>query len=119
MDRLRTGAMKVQDKKNALAAYKERKVVAGIYAVRCLATGQCWVGGAIDLGTIRNRLWFGLRMGGDPHPTLQAAWHAHGADSFAFEEVERFDDAAPGYVRELALRDRLAHWRAELGAGAI
>jgi hypothetical protein len=107
------------NRKAMVAACKERKAVAGIYAVRCVATGQRWVGGAVDLATIRNRLWFGLRMGGDPHPTLQAAWRAHGADSFVFEEVERFDDEAPGYVRELALRDRLAHWRVALGAEAI
>ena len=108
--------MKGQDRKAAVTAYKERRVVAGIYAVRCVATGQRWVGRASDLGTVQNRIWFGLRLGSDPHPSLQAAWRANGADSFVFEEVERLDDEAPDYVRELALRDRLAHWRAAFKA---
>jgi hypothetical protein len=111
--------MKGQDRKTAVAAYKERKVVAGIYAVCCVATGQRWVGRASDLSTVQNRIWFGLRLGSDPHPSLQTAWHAHGSDSFVFEEVERLDDELPDYARELALRDRLVHWRAAFKAEAI
>lgn len=64
--------MNGRDRKAAVAAYKDRKVVAGIYAVRCVPTGQQWVGGAPDLSTVRNRIWFGLRLGSDPHPSLQA-----------------------------------------------
>lgn len=109
--------MNSQDKKAAITAYKERKVVAGIYAVRCLSSGQRWIGSAPDLGTARNRIWFGLRLGSDPHPTLQAAWRAHGADSFVFEEVERLEEEP--LVRELALRERLAHWRVALNAEVI
>ena len=109
--------MKSSDRKAAVAAYKERKVVAGIYAVRCRATGQRWIGRAADLATVQNRIWFGLRLGSDPHPTLQAAWHEHGADSFVFEEIERLEEEA--LVPELALRDRLAHWRAALQAEVI
>ena len=48
--------MKGEDRKRAVAAYKERKVEAGIYVVRCLASGQVWVGSAPDLSTIQNRL---------------------------------------------------------------
>lgn len=110
--------MKREDRKAAIAAYKERKVVAGIYAVRCASTGQCWIGRASDLSTIQNQLWFTLRHGNSPHRTLQAAWHAHGVDAFTFREVERLDEE-DALLRDLLLRDRLAHWRAELGAHAI
>jgi hypothetical protein len=109
--------MRGKGRKAAVAAYKERKIIAGIYAVRCVATGRRWIGRASDLSTVQNRIWFGLRLGSDPHPTLQAAWHEHGADSFVFEEIERLDDEA--LVPELALRDRLAHWRAALHAEVI
>lgn len=111
--------MKGEDRKAAMAAYKERKAVAGIYALRCIATGQCWAGRALDLGAVQNRLWFTLRQGGNPHRSLQAAWREHGADSFAFKELERLDDEPLAYVRDGILKDRLAHWCASLGAEAI
>jgi hypothetical protein len=111
--------MKREDRKAALSAYKERKVAAGIYAVRCAATGQHWVGRAPDLGTIQNRLWFTLRHGSAPHPTLQAAWNAHGANSFSFEVVEQLADDVSALLRESALKDRLAHWSAAMNAEAL
>ena len=55
--------MKGEGRKAAVAAYKERKVETGIYAVRCTASDQVWVGIAPDLSTIQNRLWFTLRQG--------------------------------------------------------
>ncbi len=111
--------MKGEDRKAAVAAYKERKIVAGIYAVRCVPTGQSWAGRALNLGTVQNRLWFTLRQGGNPHRNLQAAWREHGAEGFAFEEIERLDEEDLAYVRDRILKDRLAHWCASLGAEAI
>jgi hypothetical protein len=37
------------DRKAAIAAYKERKTVAGIYVIRCAASGGAWVGQAPNL----------------------------------------------------------------------
>lgn len=111
--------MKGEDRKAAVAAYKERKAAAGIYAVRCVSTGQRWLGRAPDLSTVQNRLWFTLRQGNSPNRVLQAEWREHGADNFTFEEIERLEDEELAYVRDRALRDRLAHWRTELGAEAI
>jgi hypothetical protein len=33
-------------RKAAVAAYKERKIAAGIYAIRCVASDQVWIGSA-------------------------------------------------------------------------
>lgn len=111
--------MKREDRKAATAAYKERKIPAGIYAVRCAAMDQCWIGGALDIGAIRNRLWFTLRQGSSPHRSLQDAWRRHGEHSFSFEQIEELDDDLTDYGRERVLKDRLAFWRAELKAEAI
>jgi hypothetical protein len=111
--------VKLEDRKAAVAAYKERKAVAGVYVVRCAATGQQWVGSAPDLATIWNRLSFALRQGAHPHRSLQAAWQDHGADSFAFEIVERIDPEKLAYGRDRTMRERLNHWRETLGAEAI
>lgn len=106
-------------RKAALAAYRERKTSAGIYAVRCLPTGQIWVGRAPDLATIQNRLWFTLRLGRHPRRSLQDAWTHHGAESFTFEVVEKLKDSRSAYVRDASLKERLAHWRTNLDAITI
>lgn len=112
--------MEKSTRKAAIAAYKERKAVAGIYAVRCLASGQCWVGGTPDLSTIRNRLWFTLRQEASPHRPLQEAWRLHGAGAFVLETVEEMkQDEEPPFIRDRRLRDRRAYWLAALQAAPI
>lgn len=110
--------MRHEERRAAVAACKERKAVAGIYLVRCLATGERWAGQALDLSTIRNRLWFTLRHGSHRGRKLQSAWTTHGEAAFAFEELERLDEKALEAGRERVMKARLAHWCAELGAEA-
>ena len=107
------------DRKSAIAAYKERKAAAGIYVVRCVASGEVWVGQTADLAKIQNRVWFTLRQGGHPCRSLQAAWNAHGEAGLTFGECERLEDEESGYVRNALLKERGAHWRDELKAEAI
>lgn len=103
--------MNGEERKAAVAAYKERKVISGIYAVRCAATDQPWVGSAPDLSTIQNRLWFTLRQGNNTHRSLQEAWATHGSEAFTFEIVDRLtDDDDPGYIRNAALKSLHADW---------
>jgi hypothetical protein len=108
-----------RDRKALIAAYKERKTAAGIYAVRCVASGRVWVGRAPNLDTVENRLRFSLRTGNHPNRTLQAAWSARGGDGFSIEPLERLEDDAPAYARDRRLKDRLAHWRCRLDAPAV
>ncbi|HWU02350.1 MAG TPA: GIY-YIG nuclease family protein [Novosphingobium sp.] len=107
------------NRQEARAAYKERKVMAGIYAVCCTASGQKWVGKAPDLSTIQNRLWFTLRHGGNPHRALQSAWRLHGAQAFTFEVVECVREEDLQFGRDQALKRRLDHWAGVLGAARI
>jgi hypothetical protein len=104
------------DKKAAKAAYKEHKSVAGVYAVRCAASGQVWVGHTPTLDTIKNRVWFTLRQANHLDAGLQSAWAAHGADSFSFEVLEQVKEDDLSYVGDGALKARAALWRARLGA---
>jgi len=102
------------DRKEAVAAYKKRDVVTGIYALSCAVTGHKWVGYTPNLSTVKNRLWFTLRLGSHPSRDLQAAWNSCGADGLVFETLEQFeaDDAPAG----AALQARLAQLRYELKA---
>lgn len=105
------------ERKAAVSAYKERKVEAGIYAIRCSASGETWVGSAPDLSTIQNRQFFTLRQGGNMAKTMQAAWNEHGADAFTFEVLETLPEEDMALSRDRRLKELLADWAAELGAG--
>lgn len=110
--------MNRDDRKAAIAAYKERKVPAGIYAVRCGAAPAPWIGAAPNLDMIRNRIWFTLRHGSHANRAMQAAWRSHGEASFSLEILEVLPEEEVAYVRGRLLTERLAHWRAELDAPA-
>lgn len=111
--------MTSDNKKAVIAAYKQRKTVAGIYLVRCEASDEVWVGQSPNLDTIQNRIWFTLRLGNNRHPRLQKAWRDHGADNFTFEVVERLSDDEPSFAKDALLKERVAHWRSTLHAEAI
>ena len=111
--------MKGEERKAAVSAYKERKVEAGVYAVRCTLSGQIWVGSAPDLSTIQNRLWFTLRQGRNSHRSLQEAWNSYGAEAFAFEVVERLEEEDIDYVRNRMLKDLLMRSAEKLQAVRI
>jgi hypothetical protein len=111
--------MRREDRRAALAAYKQRKPPAGIYAVRCTVSGRCWVGSARDLDAVRNRHWFALRLGSNRHTGLQQAWRDHGEAAFAFERVEVLSQDLADWQRDQALKDRLVFWLAEMKAEAI
>jgi hypothetical protein len=107
------------DRKATITAYKERKTIAGIYVVRCGASGETWVGQAPNLATIQNRIWFTLRQGSHRCRNLQAAWNAHGEAGLTFGECERLEEEETDYVRNALLKERMLHWQAELKAEAI
>lgn len=107
------------DRRAAIAAYKKRQSVAGIYAVRCSASGEVWVGQTLDLDKVWNRIGFTLRGGASPHRALQAAWKAHGAEAFSFEALERLEDEPLEFARQSQLNECTAVWRAKLGAAGI
>jgi hypothetical protein len=107
------------DKRAARAAYKDRKPSCGIYAVKCAASRQIWVGATPTLETIQNRIWFGLRLGNSPQRLLQQAWADHGEAQFSFVELERLDVEDKGYVLDAQLKDRAGFWRAHFKADPI
>jgi len=107
------------DRKAAVTAWKERKSVPGIYAIRCVPSGERWLGQAADLAAVQNRHWFALRMGSHTNRALQAAWTLHGADALVFEIVERLPEEEDATVQSSRLRNALRCWRDETGAAAV
>lgn len=106
-------------RKAMVAAYKERKVEAGIYALRCAGTDGAWVGRTADLSKIENRLRFSLAHDPALRASLKAAVAAHGTEAIRFEVLERLGEDDIPYSRDRFLRERQTHWQERLGAEAI
>ena len=109
--------MERSNRRQAVRDFKERKTAAGVYAVRCAASGDVWVSGSRNIDAQQNSLWFGLRSGGHPNRGMQAAWSAHGPDAFAYEVLERIEteDLTPLGLSDL-VKAREQHWRTVLEA---
>ncbi|MBL8773609.1 MAG: GIY-YIG nuclease family protein [Phenylobacterium sp.] len=104
-------------RREAIRDFKERGSVAGVYAIRCAATGETWVAGARNIGPAQNSIWFSLKQGAHMNRAMQAAWTAHGEGAFTYEVLERIDgeELTPLGLADL-VKDRARHWLAELGA---
>jgi len=111
--------VKNADRKAAVAAYKEKKVDAGIFVVKCLPTRQVWVGSTPNLEKIQNRIWFSLRNNGYPGRSLQKAWAGHRPEDFAFEVVDRIEEETDAYFQAAELKRRLGVWRERLDADPV
>jgi hypothetical protein len=75
------------------------------------------VGTAPNLESIRNRIWFSLRLGKNNEREMQDDWNAHGEATFEFEVLETLkDDVAELSVKDL-LKEKGLQWVERLGAG--
>jgi hypothetical protein len=109
-----------QSRRELSRQYKEQKPAVGVFAVRCAATGEAWVGASRNLDQQRNGVWFQLKLGSHPNPAVQHAWRTHGEAAFAFERLEVLDDKdLSATAVSLMLKDAEARWRERLGAAKV
>lgn len=86
--------MKPQNKKDLIAAYKQRAQIGGIYAVSNKETGKSLVLASADIGGIRKRYEFSALMGGCFHPKLQQDVNRFGCGAFSFAVLEELEKKA-------------------------
>ena len=113
--------MDKQSRREAIREYKERKTPIGIFSLRCMATGETWVGASRNLDGQRNSSFFSLRQGSNRNPGMQAAWKAHGGEEgFEFAVVELLEDEELGAIcRGSWLKERERHWLEALAARPV
>jgi DNA-binding transcriptional regulator YhcF (GntR family) len=73
---------------------------AGVYAIRCVPTGQVYVGSSKDVSWRKVVHWARLRNGTHYNLRLQEAWTRHGEEAFVFEVLELLDDPDTARLRE-------------------
>lgn len=83
--------MDERGKKEKLAAYKERKVVGGILAIKNSANGKTLLLSTTDMQGSKNRFAFSQQTGGCIHMKLQKDWIAFGAGVFALEVLDELN----------------------------
>ncbi len=66
-------------------AYKQMKILSGVYQVRNLRNGKVLVGSTTTLGSIWNSLKAQLGNNNHMNQALQQDWNEIGADQFLFE----------------------------------
>lgn len=106
-------------RKEAIKEYKARKVARGIFAVRCTATGEFWIGASPNLGSVQNRLWFQSRHEQLRNAAMQAAWNEYGEQSFQCEVVETFAEDVPAITLNDLSKKRKQYWLEQLGAAPL
>lgn len=83
--------MKPQNKKDLLAAYKQRKQIGGVYAVTNTNTGKSLVLASAEIGGIQKRYEFAQMTGGCFHPKLQRDAETYGNGAFTFAVLETLE----------------------------
>lgn len=97
-------------------AYRERPPAAGVFAVRCLATGRVLLGASRNPQGSLNGIRFQLEQRVyRTHPALQADFTRLGAAQFSFEVLDLLEPKE-GEDPDEALAALEALWREKLGA---
>ena len=105
--------MDKNDRKAALAAYKQRKITGGVFQIVNIKTGRRLLMSDADLKGSENRFRFSQMTGSCTYGRLTADWLRFGAEAFRFEtleEMEKKEDQTDEAFREdLALLEEI--WR--------
>lgn len=80
--------MEQSRKKEIIAAYKQKEVTGGVYAIACIPADRIWIKGDLDLQGAANRFNFAVTINSCVLPKMQADWSAHGPKAFTFEVLE-------------------------------
>ena len=94
--------MEKRKRRELLEAYRERKTVGGIYAVRNRRNGKLLVGSAADLRGIRNRFEFAKRTGSGLSLKLKRDWETFGPEAFELEILEELEKKDAQTAEEFA-----------------
>ena len=100
-------------KKELMEAYKNRRPEMGVVSVRCLATGESFLGTSSDTRATMNGIQVKLNGGLYPNRRLQELWKLHGPEEFEISVLRTLDYEDPGedhteeleLLRELCLED--------------
>ncbi|MEA4988163.1 MAG: GIY-YIG nuclease family protein [Anaerovorax sp.] len=77
-----------QSRKEKIEAYKQRKVIGGIYLIKNTVNGKSLLQSSTDLAGSKNRFEFSCHTGSCMIYKLKKDWEEFGKDVFVFEVLE-------------------------------
>src|SRR5258708_38894824 len=87
----------------------------GVYAIRCMTTGQVYIGASEHVGGRVGQHFSLLRAGSHPNRLLQRAWAVHGESAFNVEVLQTVEAEGPLADVEAAWWHRLRSREARSG----
>jgi hypothetical protein len=101
--------MDLKRKKQLLEEYKNRKPEMGVISLRCLATGEAFLGISKDTRADLNSLRCKLSTSWHPNKRLQELWNQYGESGFELSVVQvlKYEDPGADHTEELEeMRDK-------------
>ncbi|MGO8946734.1 MAG: GIY-YIG nuclease family protein [Ktedonobacterales bacterium] len=99
-------------------AYKERRLVGGVYRITSTHNGKYLLGHAADVASVRNRFEFSVTTGSAVDPRLRTDWEEFGASTFTLDVLEELEkpseQSQSDFLEDLKTLEEL--WRAGLDA---
>lgn len=80
-----------QNRRELIAAYKERKVCGGVFGIRNTVTGKILLLSTTDLQGCENRFRFSQMTGSCTYSKVQKDWAQYGGQAFCFELYEALE----------------------------
>lgn len=90
----------MQNKKELIDAYKNRKQIGGICKITNTKTGKIFLFTTADTIGSKNRFEFSKKTGSAINLKLQADWNLYGEDVFEFEIIEQLEKNLDQTVKE-------------------
>ncbi|WKY47513.1 GIY-YIG nuclease family protein [Eubacteriaceae bacterium ES3] len=96
--------------------YKNKRVVGGIFGIRCKGSDQVWLKSTMDLAGQKNRFEFSVKTNSCPEPAMLKDWKSFGKESFSFEVLEELEKNESQSDREFKddLATLLEIWREKI-----
>jgi hypothetical protein len=83
--------MERHSKKEIKEQYKNRKLIGGIYSIKCNGNGRIWFKSTNDLEGQINKFNFFVSTNFCPEPTMRVDWNQYGAQAFSFTVIEKLE----------------------------
>lgn len=102
-------------RRELLRRYKQTPPPMGVYVIRNLHSGRCWLNASLNLDGAINRDRFELFRHAHRNRELQQDWQRLGAEQFRFEVLDTLKPRdEPGIDYRSELDDLLQMWREEM-----
>lgn len=80
--------------------YQNRKVVGGVYCIKCSGSDDVWFRSTTDMQGAKNRFLFSLSTDLCPEICMADTWKEFGASKFSFEIIEEIQKKETQTERE-------------------